>query len=109
LKYKIEDPTSFPLSIEEDCFNDDIGNSSKAPACDLKGLKIEPARKNRDCFNGEFVASKENLLEVTTIINRNWSIAVEEDDSYIQIYPDSKTIHCCLEVFCSRRFAMIQE
>jgi hypothetical protein len=26
---EIEDPTLFPLSIEEDCFNDDIGNSSK--------------------------------------------------------------------------------
>jgi hypothetical protein len=26
---KIKDPTPFPLSIEEDCFNDDIGNSSK--------------------------------------------------------------------------------
>jgi hypothetical protein len=33
-------PTPFPLSIEEDCFDDDIGNSSKAPACDLKGLKF---------------------------------------------------------------------
>jgi hypothetical protein len=40
---EIEDPTPFPLSIEEDCFDDDIGNSSKAPACDLKGLKFEPA------------------------------------------------------------------
>jgi hypothetical protein len=28
----LEDHTSFPLSIEEDCFNNDIGNSSKAPA-----------------------------------------------------------------------------
>jgi hypothetical protein len=42
-KYEIEEPTLFPLSIEEDCFDDDIGNSSKAPACDLKGLKFEPA------------------------------------------------------------------
>jgi hypothetical protein len=40
---KIEDPTPFPLSIEEDWFNNDIGNSSKAPAYDLKGLKFEPA------------------------------------------------------------------
>jgi hypothetical protein len=32
---EIEDATPFPLSIEEDCFDDDIGNSSKAPACDL--------------------------------------------------------------------------
>jgi hypothetical protein len=39
-KNKIEDPTPFPLSIKDDCFNDNIGNSSKAPACDLKGLKF---------------------------------------------------------------------
>jgi hypothetical protein len=32
-KNEIEDPPSFPLSIKEDCFNNDIGNSSKAPAC----------------------------------------------------------------------------
>jgi hypothetical protein len=37
---KIEGPTPFPLSIKDDCFNDNIGNSSKAPACDLKGLKF---------------------------------------------------------------------
>jgi hypothetical protein len=30
---EIEDSAPFPLSIKEDCFNDDIGNSSKAPAC----------------------------------------------------------------------------
>jgi hypothetical protein len=45
------------------------------------------------------MASKENLLELSTIISRNWSTAVEEDDSYIQIYPDSKTICCCLQGF----------
>jgi hypothetical protein len=31
---EIEDPTPFPLSIEEDCFDNDIGKSSK----DLKGI-----------------------------------------------------------------------
>jgi hypothetical protein len=41
-KNKIEDPTPFPLSIKEGCFDHDIGNSPKAPACDLKGLKFEP-------------------------------------------------------------------
>jgi hypothetical protein len=39
---EIHDPTPFPLSIEEDCFDNDMGNSSKAPAYDLKGLKFEP-------------------------------------------------------------------
>jgi hypothetical protein len=41
---KIEDPTPIPLSIEEDCFDNDIGNSTKAAACDLKGLKFDPTR-----------------------------------------------------------------
>jgi hypothetical protein len=65
---KIEDPTPIPLSIKEDCFDDDIGNSSKAPTCDLKGLKFKPAGQDL----GEFMASKENLLELSTIISRNW-------------------------------------
>jgi hypothetical protein len=42
-KNEIEDPTPFPFSIEEDCFDNDIGNSSKAATCHLKGLKFEPA------------------------------------------------------------------
>jgi hypothetical protein len=92
---KFEDPTPFPLSIEEDCFDDNIGNSSKAPAYDLRGLKFEPARQDLE----EFMASKENLLELSTIISRNWSTAIEEDGSYIWIYPDSKTICCCLQGF----------
>jgi hypothetical protein len=76
---EIEDPTPFPLSIEEDCFNNDIGNSSKASACDLKGPKFEPARQDLE----EFMASKENLLKLSAITSRNWSTAVEEDGSYI--------------------------
>jgi hypothetical protein len=78
-KNEIEDPTPFPLSIEEDCFNNDNGNLSKAPTCDLKGLQFEPAGQDLE----EFMASKENLLELSAIISRNWSTAVEEDGSYI--------------------------
>jgi hypothetical protein len=89
---KIEDPTPFPSSIKEDCFDDDIGNSSKALACDLKDLKFEPARQDIE----EFMPSKENLLKLSAIISTNWSTAVEEDSNYIQIYPDSKTIYYCL-------------
>jgi hypothetical protein len=92
---EIEDPTPFPLSIEEDCFNNDIGNSSKAPACDLKGLKFEPVGQDLD----ELMDSKEILLKMSAIISRNWSTTIEEDDSYIWIYPDSKTIYCCLQGF----------
>jgi hypothetical protein len=94
-KNEIEDPTPFSLSIKEDCFNNDIGNLSKAPACDLKGLKFEPTGQDME----EFMASMENLLELSAIISKKWSIAVEEYGSYIQIYPDSKTIYCCLQGF----------
>jgi hypothetical protein len=115
LENEFEDPTPFPLlieepnviveAIEEDCFDDNIGNSSKAPSCDLKGLKFDPARQDLE----EFMAFKENLLELSAIISRNWSITVEEDGTYICIYPDSKTIYYCLQLFRSRQFAMIQE
>jgi hypothetical protein len=76
---EIEDLTPFSLSIKEDCFDDDIGNSSKAPTCDLKGLEFEPAGQDLE----EFMASKENLLELSAIISRNWSITIEKDDCYI--------------------------
>jgi hypothetical protein len=94
-KNNIEGPTPFPLSIEEDCFNTDIGNPSKAPAYDLKGLKFEPTIQDLQ----EFVASKQNLLELSAIISRNWATTIEEDGGYIRIYPDSKTIYCCLQGF----------
>jgi hypothetical protein len=90
-KNEIEVPTPFPLPVEEDYFDDDIGNSSKAPACDLKGLKFEPVGQDLE----EFMASMENLKQ-SAIICRNWLTIVEEDDSYIRIYPNSKTISCCL-------------
>jgi hypothetical protein len=92
---EIEDPAPFPLSIEEDCFDDNIGNSSRAPAYDLKGLKFDPTGQDLE----EFLSSKENLLELSAIISRNWSTAIEEDDNYIRIYPESKTICCCLQGF----------
>jgi hypothetical protein len=95
LENKIEDHTPFPLSIKEDCFDNDIGNSSKAPSCDLKGLKFKHAGQDLE----EFMASKENLLKLSAIISRNWSIFIEEDGSYIWIYLDSKTICCCLQSF----------
>jgi hypothetical protein len=92
---EMDDPTPFPLSIEEDCFNNDIGTSSKAPAYDLMGLKFEPAGQDPK----EFMADKENLLELSTIISRIWSTTIEEDDNYIQIYPNSKTICFYLQGF----------
>jgi hypothetical protein len=67
------------LSIEEDCFDNDIGNSLKAPACDLKGLKFESAGQDLEGL----MAYRENLLELSTIISRNWSTVVEEYDNYI--------------------------
>jgi hypothetical protein len=45
------------------------------------------------------MASKENLLELSAIISRDWSTTVEDDGSYIRFYLDSKTICCCLQGF----------
>jgi hypothetical protein len=83
------------LSIEEDCFDDDIVNLPKDLACDIKDIKFEPARQDLE----ELLASKENLLKLSTIISKNWSIVVEEDGSYIRIYPDAKAVFCCLQGF----------
>jgi hypothetical protein len=55
---EIEDPTPFPLSIKEDCFDNDIGNSSKAPTYELKALKFKPAGQDLE----EFVALKQKLV-----------------------------------------------
>jgi hypothetical protein len=44
----------------------------------------------------ELLGSKENLLKLSTIISRNWLIAIEEDSGYIRIYPDAKAVCCCL-------------
>jgi hypothetical protein len=69
------------LSIKEDCFGNDIGNSSKAIVYDLNALKFELAGQDLE----EFMSSKMNLLELSTTISRNWSTTVEEDGSYIRI------------------------
>jgi hypothetical protein len=53
-----DNPAPFPLSINEDCFEYDIGNLSKAPTYDKKGLFFEPAGQDRE----EFMVSQENLL-----------------------------------------------
>jgi hypothetical protein len=50
----------------------------------------------------ELLASKENLLELSPIISRNWSIAAEEDNNYIRIYPDANVICCCFQGFSFR-------
>jgi hypothetical protein len=90
-KNEIEDHTPFPLSIKEDYFDDHIGNSSKAPACDLKGLQFEPAGQDLE----ESAKIGQQLLWKTTTISR-----------FILI-PKQSAVAC--EGFYSRRFAMIQE
>jgi hypothetical protein len=92
LEDEIENPTPFPLSIKEEYFDDD---SSKASSCDIKVLKFKPARQDLE----ELLSSKVNLLELSAIIRRNWSITVEEDDSYISIHPDAKAVCYCLQSF----------
>jgi hypothetical protein len=45
------------------------------------------------------MASKDNLLKLSAIISRDWSTVVDKNGSYIRIYPDFKTIYCCLQGF----------
>jgi hypothetical protein len=92
LEDEIENPTPFPLSIKEEYFDDD---SSKASTCDIKVLKFKPAGQDLE----ELLSSKVNLLELSAIIRRNWSITVEEDDNYISIRPDAKAVCYCLQSF----------
>jgi hypothetical protein len=91
---KLKTPLHFPHQSKKIASTTTLGTHQRLPP-DLKGLKFEPAGQDLE----EFMASKENLLKLSTIISRNWSTAIEEDDSYIQIYPDSKTICCCLQGF----------
>jgi hypothetical protein len=79
------------LISEDELIIDD--DSSRAPSCEIKNLKFEPTGQDLE----ELLSSKENLLELSTIISRYWSIAVEEDDNYIRIYPDAKVVYCCLQ------------
>jgi hypothetical protein len=88
------DPTPFLLSIEEECFEYDIGNLSKVPTYDKKGLFFKPAGQDLE----EFMVSQENLLQLSAMISRDWSEAVEKDDNYVRIYLGSKTI-CCMQGF----------
>jgi hypothetical protein len=92
---KIEDPTPSTLPIEEDYFDDD---STEAPNCDIKDLKFKPAGQDLE----EPLASKENLLELSSVFSKKWSIATEEDGSYIRICPDAKAVCCCLQGFLFR-------
>ena len=45
------------------------------------------------------MVSQENLLDLSAIISRYQTEAVEEDDGYIKVYPNLKTICCCLQGF----------
>jgi hypothetical protein len=82
----IEDHTLFPLSIEEDIFIDDIGNLSNAPAYDMKGLNVEPTQQDLEGF----IASQENLLDLSTIISRDWTETIDEDNNFIKVFPNLK-------------------
>jgi hypothetical protein len=94
-KKEEDNPTPFPLSIKEDCFEYDIGNLSKVPTYDKNGLFFEPTGQDRE----ELMVSQENILRLSTIISRGWSEAVEEDNNYVRIYSGSNTICCRLQGF----------
>jgi hypothetical protein len=101
----IEDYTPFPLSIEEDIFIDDIGNLSKALAYDMKGVNVEPVEQDLEGF----IASQENLLDLLAIISRDWVEAIEEDNSYIKVFPNPRSSTPACKVSNPGRHVMIQE
>jgi hypothetical protein len=68
-----------------------------APAYDMKDLNVEPAEQDLEGF----LASQENLLDLSAIISRDWTKGVEEDNNYIKFFPNSKIICCCLQGFKS--------
>jgi hypothetical protein len=65
----IADHTPSPFSIVEDLFDDDVGDMSKVPTCDTKGINVEPAEQDLE----EFLVAQENLLELLAIISRDWT------------------------------------
>jgi hypothetical protein len=55
------------LSIEEVLFDDDVGDISKVPTYDIKGLNVELAEQDLE----EFMVAQENLLDLLAIISRD--------------------------------------
>ena len=94
----IKDPTPSPMPFEEDFFEDDVGDMSKVPTLDINDTNVEPAEQDLE----DIMVSQENLLNLSAIINRDWTEAIEEDDSYIKIYPSPKIICYWLQGFTSQ-------
>jgi hypothetical protein len=57
----IEDHTPSPLSIE------DVGDMTKVPTCDIKGLNIKLAEQDLE----QFMVAQEHLLDLSAIISRD--------------------------------------
>jgi hypothetical protein len=94
LNEDIVDHTPSPLSIKEDLFNDDVGDMSKVPTYDIKYLNVEPVEQDLE----EFLVAQENLLDLSAIINIEWTEPVNEYDKYIKVYPEPRIICCCFKV-----------
>jgi hypothetical protein len=77
----IVNPTPAPLSIIEDLFDDDLGDMSKVLTCDIKDLNVKPAKHDLE----HFLVVQENILDLSAIISRDWTEAVEKGDSYIRV------------------------
>jgi hypothetical protein len=95
----IADHTPSPLSIVEDLYNDDVGDMSKVPTCDIRVLNVKPAEQDLE----EFLVVQENLLDLSATISRDWAEAIEEDNNYIRVYPEPRVICCCLQGFTFQR------
>jgi hypothetical protein len=91
---KLKTPLHFPCQLKKIASTTTLGTHQSIPPV-TQGLKFKPTGHDLE----EYMASKENILELSTIISRNWSTTIVEDGSYIRIYPDLETICCCFQGF----------
>jgi hypothetical protein len=109
----IADPTPSPLSIEEDLFDDDVGDMSKVPTCNIKGLNVKPAKQDLE----EFLVAQKTLCDLSAIISKDEMLERLANHSFfcyldgysgyhqIPIHPEdlSKTTFTCSYVTFSYR------
>ena len=60
-----------------------------------KGAKVKSIMQDLE----EIMATHDNLLNLSAIISRDWTKAVEVDDSYFKVYPDPRVIYHFLQGF----------
>ena len=81
---------SYPFCLFEVNHLDDVGDLSKAPITNRKGHNVNLYTEDLD----ERITLKENLLNLSRVISREWTEAAEEHNNYIKLYPGPRYISC---------------